>query len=177
MADFQAAKRYAQAVFSIARRDGTMSQWRSDLDDIAAVLAESDAAGLFGDGRLPVERRQALADRALDVGPLARNLAHLLIAKDRTPEARAVADAFGQMADAVEGIVYADVTTAVPLADAEVTALSERLGRQLNATVHVRPNVDASLVGGLVVRIGDRIVDGSIRTRLRELRRELVGAR
>jgi F-type H+-transporting ATPase subunit delta len=81
MADIQAGRRYAQAVFDIARENGTMSQWRSDLDDVATVLAESQAAPVFADERRPVEDRQALAARILDVSPLALNLAKVLIAK------------------------------------------------------------------------------------------------
>lgn len=177
MADYQAGKRYAQAVFAMAKEAGTIAQWRSELDDIATVLAESDASALFADDRRPVEQRQQFAERVLDVSPFALNLAKILIAKGRAADARAVADAFNRMADQEEGIAHATVTTAVPLSDAEVANLTTRLGEMLNARVTVQTNVDPALVGGLVVRVGDRIIDGSVRTRLKELRRELVGAR
>jgi F-type H+-transporting ATPase subunit delta len=177
MADVQAAKRYAQAVFAIAQADGTISQWRSELADIAAVLAESDLAARFADGRVPVEQRQALAERVLDLSPKALNLARLLIAKGRSGDARAVADAFNRLADEAEGIVHAEVTTAVELTGDEVQRIAQRLGEQLKARVDIATRVDPTIVGGLVVRVGDRMIDGSIRTRLRELRKELVGAR
>jgi F-type H+-transporting ATPase subunit delta len=177
MADFQAGKRYAQAVFSIASEQGTIAAWRQDLEDIAQVLAESDASALLADARRPVEQRQQLVERILDVQPLALNLAKLLVAKGRSLEARAVADAFKRLADEHEGIADAQVTSAVPHTPAEVTSLEQRLGTSLNARVNVTTQVDPSIVGGLVVRVGDRIIDGSIRTRLRVLRRELVGAR
>jgi F-type H+-transporting ATPase subunit delta len=177
MADIQAGRRYAQAVFDIARENGTMSQWRSDLDDVATVLAESQAAPVFADERRPVEDRQALAARILDVSPLALNLAKVLIAKGRAVDARAVADAFNRMADEAEGIAHAVVTTAVELTPAEVDDIARQLGEQLSAKVSVTTQVDPSIVGGIVVRVGDRIIDGSVRTRLRQLRRELVGAR
>jgi F-type H+-transporting ATPase subunit delta len=177
MADFQAGKRYAQAVFSIASEQGTIAAWRQDLEDIAQVLAESDASALLADARRPVEQRQQLVERILDVQPLALNLAKLLVAKGRSLEARAVADALKRLADEHEGIADAQVTSAVPLTPAEVTSLEQRLGTSLNARVNVTTQVDPSIVGGLVVRVGDRIIDGSIRTRLRVLRRELVGAR
>ena len=70
MADRQAAKRYAQAAFAIARDDDAIAQWRADLDDVAAVLADSDAAAWFAAPRIPVADRQAAAARALEVGPL-----------------------------------------------------------------------------------------------------------
>ena len=177
MADFQVGRRYAQAVFAIARDQGTIAQWRSDLNDIASVLAESGLAPGFADDRVAVEQRQALAGRVLDVSPLALNLASLLIAKGRSDSARAIADAFSALADAHEGIAYADVTTAVPLEPAQVERIAAQLGQSLGASVNVRTSVDPSIVGGMVVRIGDRMVDGSVKTRLRELRKDLVRVR
>lgn len=177
MADHQVGRRYAQAVFAIARDSGTIAQWRSDLDDVASVLAESGLARGFADGRVPVEQRQALAERVLDVSPMALNLARILIARGRSGSARAVAEAFGALADAHEGIAYADVTTAVPLEPAQVERIAAELGQSIGARVNVRPAVDPSIVGGMIVRIGDRIVDGSVKTRLRELRKDLVRAR
>ena len=109
MADPQAGKRYAQAAFDIANRDGTVTQWRSDLDDIALVLAESAAAPVFVDPKVPVDRKYAVVDRALDVQPVARNFAKVLIQKGRAGDARAVAIAFGLMADESEGIAHAEV--------------------------------------------------------------------
>ncbi|MCA9829320.1 MAG: ATP synthase F1 subunit delta [Dehalococcoidia bacterium] len=177
MADLQVGRRYAQAVFAIARDQGTITQWRSDLDDIAVVLAESGLAQGFADDRVAVDQRQALARRVLDVSPLALNLASILIAKGRSDSARAISNAFSALADAHEGIAYADVTTAVPLEPAQVERIAAQLGQSLDARVNVRTSVDPSIVGGMVVRIGDRMVDGSVKTRLRELRKDLVRVR
>ena len=105
----------ARRAVEIATEQGTVARWRADLDDIAQVLAESDAAPVFADTRLPVDRRTAMVDRVLDVQPLARNLAKLLVTRGRSGDARAVADAFGRMADEAEGIAHAEITTAVPL--------------------------------------------------------------
>ena len=112
----------------------------------------------------------------LDVQPLALNLAKLLIAKGRSLEARYVAISFGEMVDEREGLAHARVTTAVELTPAQVTAISDRLGRALNKRVETTTVVDPSILGGLVVRVGDQMVDGSIRSRLKALRRELQGA-
>jgi F-type H+-transporting ATPase subunit delta len=177
VADLQAAKRYAQAAFAIALESGTIASWRTDLGDIAAVLAESDAAGSFADGRIPLQQRLAMVERVLDVQPLALNLAKLLVSKGRSADARAVADAFGRMADEQEGIVHARITAAVDLSPQQVAGIEQRLSSSLGRRVQVTPAVDPGIVGGLVVRVGDRMVDGSVRTRLKRLRRELEGAR
>lgn len=176
MADRQAAKRYAQAAFAIARDGDAIAQWRADLDDVAAVLADSDAAGWFAAPRVPVAERQAAVERALEVGPLALNLARLLIAKGRTPEAREVADAFNRLADEHEGLAQAEITTAVPLQDDQVAAMEQRLGEALGKQITATAAVDSDIIGGVVLRIDDHLIDGSVRTRLRRLRQELSGA-
>ena len=176
-ADLQAARRYAQAAFAIARDGDAIAQWRRDLDDVATLLAESEAAGLFAAARIAVPERQALVDRALDVGPLAANLAKVLVAKGRTPEAREISDAFNRFADEHEGIAQAEVTTAVPLGSEQVAAIEQRLGEALGKRITATAAVDSDIIGGIVLRIDDHLIDGSVRDRLRRLRTELSGAR
>jgi F-type H+-transporting ATPase subunit delta len=177
MADLQAARRYAQAAFAIASDSNTVGTWRAELQDVAEVLTDSRAAAVFADARLPLERREAMLERTLDVSPLVMNLAKLLVAKGRAPEARAVAEAFSRIADEAAGIAHAEITTAVPLADERLRAIEGQLSRSLGKNVDAVGAVDPSIIGGIVVRVGDRLVDGSIRTRLKKLREELQGAR
>lgn len=177
MADLQAAKRYAQAAFGIARDAGTIATWRGQLNDVASVLSESGLAPVLADSRVPVDQRAALVERVLDVEPMVLNLARLLVAKGRSGEARAVAEAFGRMADDHEGIAHAQVTTAVELAPAQLEAIAQQIGAAVGKQVRATGSVDPGIVGGIVVRVGDKLVDGSVRTRLKQLRRELEGAR
>jgi F-type H+-transporting ATPase subunit delta len=177
MADVQAAKRYAQAAFGIASDAGAIPQWRSELNDIATVLSESAIAPILADPKVPLERRLALVDRALDVSPLAKNFARLLVSKGRSGDARGAAEAFERMADEHDGIAHATVTTAVELSPDQLGAISSRLSRSLGRDVRARSVVDPSILGGVVVRVGDKLVDGSIRTRLKRLRKELEGVR
>ncbi|MCC7366516.1 MAG: F0F1 ATP synthase subunit delta [Dehalococcoidia bacterium] len=177
MADPQVGKRYAQAAFAVAKDQGAIAQWRSDLEDIATVLVDSAAAGLLSDTRIPVDRRLAMVDRTLDVQPLALNFARLLVSKGRAGDAREVARAFAVLADAHEGVVNAQVVTAVELSAGELQSIQERLSSSLGKTVRATASVDPGILGGMIVRVGDRLVDGSVRTRLRRLRRELAGAR
>jgi F-type H+-transporting ATPase subunit delta len=118
-----------------------------------------------------------MLDRVLDVTPLPMNLARLLVQKGRSLDARAVADAFGAMADDYAGIVHATITTAVDLAPDQVTHIEEQLSSNLEKKVEAVAHVDPSIVGGIIVRVGDRMVDASVRTRLKQLRKELQGAR
>ncbi len=177
MAELEAAKRYAQAAFDIAVEANTIEAWRADLGDIAQVLSESGASALLADRRVPIDRRMAIVERTLQVQPLALNLARLLVAKGRSLDARWVADAFNRMADAQLGIVHARITTAVDLSAGELNGIRQQLSQRLSKTVVAESVVDPSIIGGLVVQVGDRLVDGSVSTRLKSLRRELEGAR
>ncbi len=177
MADLQAAKRYAQAAFGIARDAGAVANWRMELDDVASVLSESGLAPVLADSRVPIDQRTGMVERVLDVDPMVLNLARLLVAKGRSGEARAVAEAFGRMADDHEGIANAQVTTAVELAPAQLDAIAQQIGAAVGKQVRATGSVDPGIVGGIVVRVGDKLVDGSVRTRLKQLRRELEGAR
>ena len=177
MADPQAGKRYAQAAFDIASRDGTVAQWRSDLDDVAQVLAESAAARVLVDPKIPVDRKFAVVDRALDIQPLAKNFAKVLVQKGRAADARAVATAFGLMADEAEGIAHAQVVSAVDLTPEQLAGVEQKLSQSMGKRVRATASVDPALMGGIIVKVGDRLVDGSIRSRLKQLKRELAGTR
>jgi F-type H+-transporting ATPase subunit delta len=177
MANEQAAKRYAQAAMSLALEANALAQWRADLDDVATVLAESDAAAVLANGKHSLDQRLAMVERMLDVQPLAVNLAKLLVTKGRSRDARQVADAFNRLADAVEGIAHAEVTTAIALPAGQVAAIEKRLSDSLGKNVIAKATTDPSIIGGIVVQVGDHLVDGSVRTRLKQLRRELEGAR
>ncbi|HET7737118.1 MAG TPA: ATP synthase F1 subunit delta [Tepidiformaceae bacterium] len=173
----EAAKRYAQAAFGLAVDSGTVDHWRAELNDIATVLAESQLATTLADGRVPLDQRLAILDRVLDVTPLALNLAKVLVRKGRSLAAREVATAYGRLADEHAGIAHAQVTSAVELDSAQVAAIEQKLSSEIGKTVRATVNVDPALVGGLTIRVGDKLLDTSVRTRLRMLRRQLEGAR
>jgi len=174
MAGEEAARRYAQAAFAIAVEAGTVTQWRADLDDVAVVLAVSEAGAVLADDRIPLERRFHILEQLLQVSPLALNLAKLLVSKGRAPAARGVAQAFEVMADEHEGIAKAHLTTAIDLAPGQVSAIEQKLSTALGKRVQATTSVDPTLVGGIVLRVGDQLVDGSVRTRLRRLQKHLA---
>lgn len=177
MANVEAAWRYAEAAFSIAVSQEALPQWRADLADVAEVLTRSQVAGILADSRVPIDRRTAIVERTLDIQPLALNLAKLLVVKGRTTEAAAVAEAFGRMADEREGIAHATITTAVDIGSDQVQRIEQRLSTALGKQVRAQATTDPAILGGVVVRVGDTLIDGSVRTRLRRLRRELEGVR
>jgi F-type H+-transporting ATPase subunit delta len=175
-ADFSAAKRYAQAAFDLASESGSIATWRSDLGDIASVLTESQLADWFADRNVAVETREAAVQRILDVQPLALNLAKLLVQRSRTRDARAISDAFGRLADIHDGIVDAQVTTAVAIDAAQSARIEQQISTAVGKRIRLTTAVDPALLGGLVIRVGDQLVDGSLSGRLKTLKKQLEGA-
>lgn len=176
--DSAAVRRYAGAVFELARDTGAVDQWQSDLQTIAAVGADMDAVSVLQNQKAALDDRIALAERAMaGLSPGAINLAKLLITRSRFHLAPAITEAFAKLVDQARGVVRAEVVTAVSLSPEDLTAITARLRELTGATdVRVAPRVDPSIIGGLVVRIGDRLIDGSTRTRLLQLKRQLAGS-
>ena len=173
-----AAKRYADAVFGIAAESGEFDAWASDLDDVASLFADAAAAAFFVSSRFTQADKGAVIDRALpDAREEARSLAKLLVRKRRAALAPQIADAFRDRTNAARGVAAATVTTAVPLADDARSAVVEAVRGYTGAeSVDLDEQIDAAVIGGAVLQIGDRIIDGSVRTRLASLRRSLAGS-
>jgi len=172
-----AARRYAEAIFELGEESGGLQQWKDDLDVLANVAGDGGALGVLENIRTPMEDRVALLDRALEgMSPLARNLAKMLVQRGRFSLVPQIARAFEEMLDERNNVVRAEVVTAVPLSEDESRAVVERLRALTGASdVRVQPRVDPAIIGGLVVRVGDRLIDGSVRSRLIQLRRRLAG--
>ncbi|HZQ35519.1 MAG TPA: ATP synthase F1 subunit delta [Dehalococcoidia bacterium] len=173
-----AAKRYAEAVFQIARDQGTIDAWLRDLQTIGAVFAEPEVLGLLESAKVPPQAREDVLRRTLaGVSPLALNFARLLVQRRRVALAPQVTDFFRELADAYRGVAHAEVVTAVEIGDAERQLIAQRLGQLTGKQVQIETRVDPSIIGGVVARVGDRLIDGSARTRLLALRHRLEAAR
>ena len=170
------AKRYAQAAFEIARDRGTLDEWAADLDVLATVMATPQASAFLGDTRTALSERHRFLEKTLEgVDPLVLNLAKLLVAKGRVSIGPQVVEAYGSLVDEHRGVSQAEVTTAVPLSDEEKRAVEERLSELTGTKVIARLEVEPEIVGGLLARVGDCLIDGSTRGKLLALRRTLAG--
>ncbi len=173
-----AAKRYAEAALQLAREQGRLDEWGEQLDLVARVLGHPEVADVLDNARLPVAQKVRLVEEFLtDLDPLVLNLVRLLVARGRAHLAPDIAEAYRELADREKGIVHAHVTTAVPLSEEEKKALARRLEEVTGRRVVLHAAVDEDIVGGIVIRIGDRLIDGSTRSRLLALKRQLQEAR
>jgi F-type H+-transporting ATPase subunit delta len=171
-----AAKRYARAAFEVALEYGALDRWSDDLQLIAAVMDDAKALALLTNTKVPLAERYRLLEGTLaGIEPQAMNLAKLLVAKGRGSLAPQIAEAYLGLVDEHRGIAHATVVTAVPLSDAERQAVEKRLGDMSGKQVIAHLEVEPDIVGGLVARIGDKVIDGSTRGKLLALRRSLAG--
>jgi F-type H+-transporting ATPase subunit delta len=172
-----AAKRYATAALELAHEHNAADSWLKALRQIAEFMGDPSVKQVLENTRVSQDPKQRLIEAALnDLPPLPLNLAKLLVRKNRTGLAVDIADQFEQLLEHQRGVSRARATTAVPLNDAERTALSRRLAEQTGGEVILETAVDPELLGGVVVQIGDRLIDASTRARLRALRNSLVNA-
>ena len=172
------ARRYAEAIFDIATENDSFVQWSGDLQTIADFVGEADVAGLLANSRVPRAQKLRLLEAGLkgNISPLAMNLVRILDERSKLAIARDIQITFQEKFDESRGIAHAVVTTAVALSDDERNAIGARLSEITGKQVDVTPVVDEAIIGGLIARIGDQLIDGSTRTRLRALKRELGSA-
>ena len=173
-----AARRYAKALFGIAREDGTVQETGRELAALAHLLETSSALrnALFRPLFPVAERRavlRAVAER-LGADQTLHRFYSFLIDQRRLVDFAAIRSEFERLAAEAEGRTEARIRSARPLDEPArarlVRALSERTGRQVNVTVEVDPE----LIGGVVAQVGDLVFDGSLRTQLEQLRANLT---
>jgi F-type H+-transporting ATPase subunit delta len=171
-------KRYAKALLQLTADAGTADRAERELKDFAATWqASRELRSVFENPGVKQEARRAvLREVAQQMGMLdhVRDLLQLLADRRRMQHVPEVADAFQAMAEARSGRVRAEVTTASPLPAGYFAELEKVLRDVAGKQVVLVNNVDPSLIGGVVTRIGDQVYDGSVKSRLSELKDELL---
>ncbi len=168
------ARRYAQAAFDIASGNDTLDEWAADLDALAIALSDEDFAALLDAPQAPMSVKMDGIDTVLaDVSEMARNLAKLLVTHSASRVVPEIRDDFRSMLDARRGIARADIATATPVDDALKSEIVARLSALIGQEVDATFSEDPEILGGMVARVGDRLVDGSVRSKLQSLRQTL----
>ena len=172
--------RYATALFELARDEKSVDAVKADLDKFAALLAESaDLARLV---RSPVftadDQRKALGAVLAKAGisGITANLLNVLTANRRLFAVSDVIRAFNALVAKFKGEATADVTVAEPLSDKNLDALKAALKSVTGKDVALNVKVDPSIIGGLVVKLGSRMVDSSLRTKLNSIKHAMKEA-
>ena len=167
---------YAAAIIELARAEGQLERVESELFTIAETFeATSELRSALTDPKLPLERKQSIVDELLGsrASTLTVGLVQFLVGQGFSTQLPAVARAVVEGAARTRDKAVAEVRSAVPLDDETVERLVRGLERATGKSVEVKAIVDPAVLGGIVARVGDTVIDGSVAGRLGSLRQEL----
>lgn len=171
------ARKYAQAIFQCGREQGKLKQYKAEFSALGTALEQSVyLRRLLFYPRITPEQKVKLLEQVcqLTFSPETTNLLILLFKRGRAKELGKVAQEFAMLIAEHENVLEVRVATAVDLPKKLETLLQQRLEKLTGKRILLRTVTDPTLIGGMVLTMGDRVIDGSIRTFLQALRRELV---
>lgn len=167
---------YAQALLSVARAEGNVDGIRSQLTDVArAVAGNEDLRASLANNLLPAATRVQIIDDILagKSSDVVRSLVGMIVSAGRGSELGEIVDSFVNAAAAASGKRVATVRSAVALSEDQKVRLAHALGSSVGGPVELENIIDPDVVGGAVTTIGDTVIDGSLRTRLNQMREAL----
>lgn len=169
------ARPYARAAFEQALEEGALKEWSGMLALLSAVVSDPLMCKVIGNPRLSAD---GLSGLVIDVcgarlSETGRNFVKLLVEADRLAVAPEICEQFEVKRAHAEGISHIEITSAFELDDAQEKRIQAIMKKRIGRDVDVAANVDRDIIGGVIIRAGDSVVDASIRGRLRELRNEL----
>jgi F-type H+-transporting ATPase subunit delta len=170
------ARVYAQALYEAAVEAGRVREVDRDLHEFTAHLAgDLQLLRALLNPQLPSQAKHRIANHVLStMDPLVRNAIQVVIDHGRMPLLHDVQVAFSQMADVQGGVMHMEVTSAVPLAAEQVSELERRISDATGLEVHLSATVDPTIIGGLVLRARDVLLDASVKRELEDIRLALV---
>ena len=170
------ARRYAEAAYEIAERDGTVDAWLGQLGSVASAVSQSNVVRRLEDPHVPLARRSDALHQVVgtDMLPQVANMIGVVMRRRRLDTLPGIAREFRRIYNRKAGIVEAVATSALELDSTELAALRSRIEKMTGGKVELETTVDPSILGGIQVRIGDTLYDGSVRGRLERLRAQLA---
>lgn len=169
------ARPYASAVFKRAKETGTAAQWSETLGFMSSVLMDKEVTGLIGNPKISKDQILALLEEIFGstVQGEASNFLTLLVSNNRLALVPAIAKLFETYKAEEEGYIEVEVCTAFGFSEETQQAFAEKLEKALSKKIHMNVTQDPSLIGGVLVRAGDRVIDGSVRGQLQHMQKSL----
>ena len=170
------AQVYARSLFEVAKEHGTLDRVRAELGEFADALeGNRELAIFFFSPYFSTEEKKGALGRAIgEVDETTRNFLELLVEKHRMPVIFRVRRTLDALWEEENKLLPVEITSAVALDPAVVARLQEEIGRQTGRRVDLTETIDPDVLGGLVLRVGNQILDASIRTRLDGLRKQVA---
>ena len=165
------ARPYAKAVFDYAQESNSFDEWNTALDQLAAISADDSFAAVANDPRVEDSKvTELLTDLTKDVLPAGgTNFIALLVQNERLDSLVDVKQQYADLVATAKAIVTAKVTTAIALTQDQKSSLISALEKRLDQKVVLEETVDASLIGGAIVKTGDLVIDGTAKGRIEKL--------
>ena len=174
MAQQLSGQRYAQAIFDLALENNEVEQWGQDLAVVSEAFQDSDFAALMKHADMSAaDKRAATGSVLAGVSTMVRNLVDLLVSKGSVDSIAEVYTSYTELLDQHLGRQRVEVTTAIALDEAEANRITSFVSELVRREVVLTTKVDESILGGLVIQIGDRLLDGSTKARLDGLKNRL----
>lgn len=168
---------YASAVLDLARAEGEVERVESEFLAVGQAFEKSaELRATLTDPKLPLDRKQAVIDDLIGgrASDLTVGLVQFIVSQGRAADIPAVASAFIEQAVAARDRAVAEVRSAVPLDEATVRRLQAGLARATGKQVEVKVIIDESVIGGIVARVGDVVIDGTVASAMSELRQAVL---
>ena len=174
------ARRYAEAFFSIAVEANKVDDYQAELGKIVQIIKETEGLGeYFAHPLVPAKQKKELATKIFtgSVSPLTLNFLLLVIDKKRETYLEVIHQEYEDMADESRNIRKAELISAMPVSEQDVQILAENLSRSTGKTIKLALSIDPTMIGGLKIRIGDKIIDASVTKKLEMLKKNLTAAK
>lgn len=175
--DSVVARRYARALFALGKKRGTdaMHAYGETLADFTGALEENpEIMGFFKNPIFSADEKKAVIAKALSgADSVVSNFVELLADKDRLPVLPAIADYYGELVDEADGVMRGQVTTAMELTDARRDEIKKTLEQSAGRPLVLGFDVNPDILGGVVVTIGDKVLDSSLRAQLTMLKEQI----
>jgi len=177
MSVFRVASRYAKSLLDLANEQGNLDAVKADMEQIIAVIkSSSELQAVLNNPIIKTDKKQNILTSLFEgkIRPEILSFFTIMVRKGRSEIIYATALEFIREYNELKGIVKAEVTSAAPLSPSSLETLKAALAAQINAQVILTNKVDASLIGGFIVKVGDRQVDTTIAGKLNKLERYLI---
>ena len=172
------AQVYARALFEVATEHDALDEIHDQLNAFAGAMNENRQLAMFFFSPYfsAAEKKDGLTRGVTDANPAFSNFLEALIERHRMPAIFRIRDEFTSLFDEERKLLPVQITSAVALDDETVQSLGRRIGDQIDREIEVSASVDPNIIGGVVLRVGNVILDASIKNRLEQLRKQVAQA-
>ena len=171
-------KRYAKALFNIALKRKEFRKWQCDLRTLACLAGDVTLSGLLRDPEVDYDTKaRVLHERCPLLDPLAIRVVCVLARQGRLDMIGNISEEYRRLVDhylGMEAVEDAEVITAIPLDNEDRLMLAQRITDIFGKSIVLKPKVDPSIIGGIIIKVGDELIDGSVRGKLEALKKDVI---